>query len=210
MLWVVCSFLYSPKLSLKTLGLLVKLGPIWELLGPSSAKTEDGIKSQDGNSTMEIREDHTAWEITPQVTLDSPPQSNFAGLLFCALQGSCFACFIAWFKTCTIAVTCLHCRHFLFPLIAHLPGQDMSGATLTHLCCCPDTFWFSLEHLQWCSVCDPTKIFLKSKLYSSIPKPFSNFTHKTEIGTANWWRTTNCNPYRPITLSSESQIGSSP
>jgi hypothetical protein len=60
MLGVVCSFLYSPKLSLKTLGLLVKLGPIWGLLGPSSAKTEDGIKSQDENSTLEIRGDHTA------------------------------------------------------------------------------------------------------------------------------------------------------
>jgi hypothetical protein len=38
------------------------------------------------------------------------------------------------------------------------------------------------KQLQWCSVCDPAKIFLTSKF---IFFRFSNLTHKTKIGTAN-------------------------
>jgi hypothetical protein len=56
------------------------------------------------------------------------------------------------------------------------------------------------EHLHWCSVCDPAKIFLTSK-FSYLP--FSNPTHKTKTWTANRWETTNSNPHGPIKLSSQ-------
>jgi len=40
-------------------------------------------------------------------------------------------------------------------------------------------------HLQWCSVCDPAKVFLTSKFSYLL---FSNPAHQTKTGTANRWR----------------------
>jgi hypothetical protein len=56
-----------------------------------------------------------------------------------------------------------------------------------------------------CSVCDPAKIFLTSKVYSYFL--FSNPTHQTKTGTANKWKTTYSNPPGPINLSSQSTTG---
>ncbi len=61
-----------------------------------------------------------------------------------------------------------------------------------------------LEHLQWCSVCDPAKIFLTSN-FSYLP--FSNPTHKNKTGTANRWETTNSKPPGPIIMIGQSQTG---
>jgi hypothetical protein len=58
------------------------------------------------------------------------------------------------------------------------------------------------DYLQWCSVCDPAKIFLISSYLL-----FSNPTHKTETGTTNRWVTTNSNPPGQIKLSSQSETG---
>jgi hypothetical protein len=63
---------------------------------------------------------------------------------------------------------------------------------------------YGSEHLQWCSVCDPAKIFLTSKFSYLL---FSNLTHKTETGTANRWETTIATPPGPIKLSSQSLSG---
>ncbi len=53
-----------------------------------------------------------------------------------------------------------------------------------------------------CSVCDPAKIFLTSKIsYLFI---FPNPTHKTTTGTANRWETTSSNPNWPMKLSNQS------
>ncbi len=53
-----------------------------------------------------------------------------------------------------------------------------------------------------CSVCDPAKIFLKSKI--SYLLFFSNPTHKTKTGTAKRWETISSNPHSPIKLSNQS------
>jgi len=53
------------------------------------------------------------------------------------------------------------------------------------------------ELLQWCSVCDPAKIFLTSKFSYLL---FSNPTHKTKSGTANRRETTNSKSPRPIIM----------
>ncbi len=59
-------------------------------------------------------------------------------------------------------------------------------------------------HLQWCSVCDPAKVFLTSKFSYLL---FSNPAHQTKTGTANMWETTNCNPSGQIKLSNQSTAG---
>jgi hypothetical protein len=61
-------------------------------------------------------------------------------------------------------------------------GTLESGAYLESIPSC------ALEHLQWCSVCNPAKIFLTSKFHYLL---FGNPTHKTVTGTANRWGTTN-------------------
>jgi hypothetical protein len=58
-----------------------------------------------------------------------------------------------------------------------------------------------LHWLHQCSVFDPAKIFLASKIF------FSNLTHKTKTGTANRWETTNNNPPGPTKLTSQSTVG---
>jgi hypothetical protein len=50
----------------------------------------------------------------------------------------------------------------------------------------------SLEHLQRCSVCKPTQLFLTFKF--SYLFPFSNHTHKTKTGIANRRETSTVNP----------------
>jgi hypothetical protein len=61
------------------------------------------------------------------------------------------------------------------------------------------------ELLQWCSVCDPAKIFLTSKFSYLL---FSNPTHKTKTGTPNRRETTNSTPPRPIIMFGLSETGS--
>jgi hypothetical protein len=65
---------------------------------------------------------------------------------------------------------------------------------------------YGSEHLQWCSVCDPAKIFLTSKFSYLL---FCNHTHKTKAGTSNQWETTNSKQPRPIIMIGQSKRGSS-
>ncbi len=60
------------------------------------------------------------------------------------------------------------------------------------------------EHLQWCSVCDHTKVVFTSKSSYLL---FSNPAHKTKTGIADRWETTNSNPPGPIKLSSQPTAG---
>ncbi len=64
----------------------------------------------------------------------------------------------------------------------------------------------SVEYLQWCSVCDPAKIFFTSKFSSVL---FSNPTLKTETRTASRWGTTNGKPPGPIIMMGQSETLSS-
>ncbi len=50
-------------------------------------------------------------------------------------------------------------------------------------------------------MCDPAQIFLTSEI--SYLLFCSNHCHKTEIGTANWWETTDSNPLQPVKLCSQ-------
>jgi hypothetical protein len=63
-------------------------------------------------------------------------------------------------------------NHFLF-INAHQSGSLV-------------VFFEFLDHLQWCSVCDPAKIFFTSMFTYLL---FGNPTLKTEIGTAYRCRT---------------------
>jgi len=63
-----------------------------------------------------------------------------------------------------------------------------------------------VEHLQWCSICDLSKIILTSKFSYLI---FPNFTHKTKTGTANMWETTNNKLPGSIIMIGQSETGSS-
>jgi hypothetical protein len=47
------------------------------------------------------------------------------------------------------------------------------------------------EQLDLCSVCDPPRVFLTSKISYLL---FLNFTHKTETGTVQKVETNNSNP----------------
>ncbi len=86
---------------------------------------------------------------------------------------------------------------------------NKSLSTILHTFKCYKGPWdiktgLGLDHLQWCSVCDPAKRFLESK-FGYLP--FSNPTQKTKTGTANRWETTNSNPPGLIKLSSQSTAG---
>jgi hypothetical protein len=59
-----------------------------------------------------------------------------------------------------------------------------------------------LEHLQWCSVCDPANIFFTSKFSYVL---FCNPINKSETGTANRWGTTNNKPPGPIIMMGQSE-----
>ncbi len=62
------------------------------------------------------------------------------------------------------------------------------------------------EHLQQWPLCDPTTIFLTSKFSYLL---FSKPSHKTKIGTANRWETTNSRALGPIIMIGQSETGSS-
>jgi hypothetical protein len=59
-----------------------------------------------------------------------------------------------------------------------------------------------LEHLQRCSVCDPAKIYFRSKLSYVL---FCNPTHKNETWIANRWGTSNSKPPGPIIMMGQSE-----
>jgi len=80
-------------------------------------------------------------------------------------------------------------------------------AHCTALHCTADYVSSATSFLR-CSVCDPAKIFLTSKVYGYFL--FSNPTHQTKTGTANKWETTYSNPPGPINLSSQSTTGVRP
>jgi hypothetical protein len=79
-------------------------------------------------------------------------------------------------------------NHFLF-INAHQSGSLF-------------VFFQFLDHLQWCSVYDPAKIFFTS-MFSYLL--FRNPTHKTEIGTAYRCRTTNSKSPGPIIMMGQSE-----
>jgi hypothetical protein len=62
--------------------------------------------------------------------------------------------------------------------------------------------FFTYEHLQLYSICDPAKIYFTSKFSYVL---FCNPTHKTETGTANRWGTTNSKPHGPIIMIGQSE-----
>jgi hypothetical protein len=61
------------------------------------------------------------------------------------------------------------------------------------------------EHLLWCSVRDPTKIFFTSKFSYLVS---CNPTCETETGTSNRWETTNSKPPGLIIMMDQSEIQS--
>jgi len=62
------------------------------------------------------------------------------------------------------------------------------------------------EHPQWCSVCDPAKIFPASKFSYLV---FRNPTPMSETETANRWETTNSKPAGPIIMIGQSETWTS-
>jgi hypothetical protein len=66
---------------------------------------------------------------------------------------------------------------------------------------------FTFFQFQQCSVCGPAKSFFSHPSFSYLL--FSNSTHKTKIGTANRWETSNSNLPGLIKLSSQSETGGS-
>ncbi len=59
-----------------------------------------------------------------------------------------------------------------------------------------------LWHLQRCSVCDPAKIYFRSKLSYVL---FCNSTHETGTWIANRWETSNSKPPGPIIVMGQSE-----
>jgi len=62
------------------------------------------------------------------------------------------------------------------------------------------------ENPQWCSICDPTKIFLTSKFSYLL---FSDHTRTNRTCTEQKWETTNSKPPRPNILIGQSETGTS-
>jgi hypothetical protein len=68
-------------------------------------------------------------------------------------------------------------------------GESIKVWTHQLACCCTVASRFSpYEHLHWCSVCDPAKIFFPFKVSYII---FSNPARKTKNGITSRWETTN-------------------
>jgi hypothetical protein len=95
--------------------------------------------------------------------------------------------------------SCLHKEDLAFPCIVveHTWGLIVIWV-FWGVCPCG---LHRLEHLQWCSVCDPAKIFATSEVVVILL--FSNCVHKIGLQ-INRWETTNSNPSGSIKLSNQS------
>jgi hypothetical protein len=83
-------------------------------------------------------------------------------------------------------------------------NQESTSAVKVNLIAITLQILNSLEHLQWCSVCNPAKISLTCKFtFLLFPTP----PVKSKTGTANRWETSNKNSPGPIKLSSQSTAG---